>query len=288
MAVEGDAVKNVGSDPLQDARWANIKWTVYRGVAYDITDFVNKHPGGEALAGCRGRAVGGKSLFTPEARMSLLIAHHRLPPGHFGTWTLLDGADRELPPGGSAGGAVARRRLGREIALHAPPAPASPWRRRCNVPCLPARARSATRSWRPASRACQCSRTSLWMQCRGGGAAQPAQQLGAPVPTPPVPPLARRLPARQLAGSQGSVSRLAVVQAGAWQQGRRQTPPQANPATTPTTPPRPLPRVGLTGRSPYPNDSEVYVTLRKRVRKELFQGREARGAHKQGSDFQVG
>eukprot|EP00775_Hariotina_reticulata_P000074 gene74-222_t len=36
-------------DPNIDARWSSIKWTVYRGKAYDITDFIPRHPGGEWL-----------------------------------------------------------------------------------------------------------------------------------------------------------------------------------------------------------------------------------------------
>lgn len=40
-------------------------------------------------------------------------------------------------------------------------------------------------------------------------------------------------------------------------------------------------------KAPYPNDSQVYTTLKARVRKEIFHGGEARGAHKRGGDFQV-
>jgi cytochrome b involved in lipid metabolism len=36
-------------DPHTDSRWAGIKWTVYRGIAYDITAFIPRHPGGEWL-----------------------------------------------------------------------------------------------------------------------------------------------------------------------------------------------------------------------------------------------
>ncbi|CAG9463863.1 unnamed protein product [Pedinophyceae sp. YPF-701] len=38
-------------DPWQDEPWATMKWTVYRGVAYDLTDYLanSKHPGGSWL-----------------------------------------------------------------------------------------------------------------------------------------------------------------------------------------------------------------------------------------------
>lgn len=36
--------------PAKDPKYAGIKWTVYRGVAYDITDFIPRHPGGSWLA----------------------------------------------------------------------------------------------------------------------------------------------------------------------------------------------------------------------------------------------
>ena len=35
--------------PNEDPRWKGLKWTVYRGVAYDITDFIQRHPGGSWL-----------------------------------------------------------------------------------------------------------------------------------------------------------------------------------------------------------------------------------------------
>jgi hypothetical protein len=37
-------------------------------------------------------------------------------------------------------------------------------------------------------------------------------------------------------------------------------------------------------RSPYPNDSDVYNAIRDRVRKEVFKGQEAKGAHRSGSE----
>lgn len=33
-----------GGDPWSDPRWAGVKWTVYRGVAYDLTAFMDRHP----------------------------------------------------------------------------------------------------------------------------------------------------------------------------------------------------------------------------------------------------
>lgn len=39
----------VGGDPWNDERWKGIKWTVYRGKAYDLTPYLNAHPGGRWL-----------------------------------------------------------------------------------------------------------------------------------------------------------------------------------------------------------------------------------------------
>ncbi|KAL4444962.1 hypothetical protein ABPG77_004012 [Micractinium sp. CCAP 211/92] len=36
-------------DPWKDPRWAGKKWTVYRGVAYDLTAFMDRHPAGASL-----------------------------------------------------------------------------------------------------------------------------------------------------------------------------------------------------------------------------------------------
>lgn len=36
-------------DPWTDPKWVDKQWTVYRGVAYDLTDFLDKHPGGNWL-----------------------------------------------------------------------------------------------------------------------------------------------------------------------------------------------------------------------------------------------
>jgi len=38
-----------GGDPWSDAKWAGMKWTVYRGVAYDLTAFIDRHPAGSWL-----------------------------------------------------------------------------------------------------------------------------------------------------------------------------------------------------------------------------------------------
>jgi fatty acid desaturase (delta-4 desaturase) len=44
-AAQEQQLRDVHTDP----RWAGIKWTIYRGVAYDITAFIPRHPGGEWL-----------------------------------------------------------------------------------------------------------------------------------------------------------------------------------------------------------------------------------------------
>mmetsp|Transcript_20975 Transcript_20975/g.35178 ORF Transcript_20975/g.35178 Transcript_20975/m.35178 type:complete len:561 (-) Transcript_20975:446-2128(-) len=36
-------------DPWTDPKWVDTQWTVFRGVAYDLTDFLEKHPGGNWL-----------------------------------------------------------------------------------------------------------------------------------------------------------------------------------------------------------------------------------------------
>lgn len=38
-----------GSDPWEDEKWSKYKWTIYRGVAYDLTPYLEKHPGGRWL-----------------------------------------------------------------------------------------------------------------------------------------------------------------------------------------------------------------------------------------------
>jgi fatty acid desaturase (delta-4 desaturase) len=40
-----------------------------------------------------------------------------------------------------------------------------------------------------------------------------------------------------------------------------------------------------TCRSPYPNDSDLYNTIRQRVRDEIFKGTEIKGAHRSGSEL---
>ena len=43
------------ADPFSPhSPWADKKWMVYRGKAYDITDFISKHPGGGCSTGERG------------------------------------------------------------------------------------------------------------------------------------------------------------------------------------------------------------------------------------------
>lgn len=36
-------------DPWEDPKWTKYKWTVYRGEAYDLTDFIERHPAGNWL-----------------------------------------------------------------------------------------------------------------------------------------------------------------------------------------------------------------------------------------------
>lgn len=38
-----------GQAPWSDPKWARYKWTIYRGVAYDLSGFVDRHPGGQWL-----------------------------------------------------------------------------------------------------------------------------------------------------------------------------------------------------------------------------------------------
>jgi len=40
---------NIREDPWEDPKWCDTKWTVYRGVAYDLTEFLERHPGGNWL-----------------------------------------------------------------------------------------------------------------------------------------------------------------------------------------------------------------------------------------------
>lgn len=36
-------------DPWEDTKWSQYKWTIYRGDAYDLTSFLDRHPGGNWL-----------------------------------------------------------------------------------------------------------------------------------------------------------------------------------------------------------------------------------------------
>jgi len=40
-----------------DEPWSSLKWTVFRGVAYDLTDFIPRHPAGALLASCARAAL---------------------------------------------------------------------------------------------------------------------------------------------------------------------------------------------------------------------------------------
>ena len=43
------AICHAGSDPWEDQKWTQFKWTIYRGVAYDLTSFIDRHPAGNWL-----------------------------------------------------------------------------------------------------------------------------------------------------------------------------------------------------------------------------------------------
>ena len=42
-------ISHAGSDPWEDQKWTQVKWTIYRGVAYDLTSFIDRHPAGNWL-----------------------------------------------------------------------------------------------------------------------------------------------------------------------------------------------------------------------------------------------
>ena len=46
---EAQAAPGAGGDPWSDPKWAGTQWTVYRGVAYDLTAFIARHPAGSWL-----------------------------------------------------------------------------------------------------------------------------------------------------------------------------------------------------------------------------------------------
>lgn len=46
MGASSEGLLSLG---LQDPKWCDTKWTVYRGVAYDLTEFLERHPGGNWL-----------------------------------------------------------------------------------------------------------------------------------------------------------------------------------------------------------------------------------------------
>ena len=47
--VESSSGSGSRGDPYEDEPWSKLKWTVYRGTAYDMTGFMNRHPGGQWL-----------------------------------------------------------------------------------------------------------------------------------------------------------------------------------------------------------------------------------------------
>lgn len=40
---------NEEENPWENEKWTKYKWTVYRGVAYDLTPYLDRHPGGRWL-----------------------------------------------------------------------------------------------------------------------------------------------------------------------------------------------------------------------------------------------
>lgn len=46
---EAEQPLDTSSNPWTDERWRGVKWTVYRGVAYDLTKFIDAHPAGAWL-----------------------------------------------------------------------------------------------------------------------------------------------------------------------------------------------------------------------------------------------
>lgn len=71
-----------GGDPWRDEPWASKKWTVYRGEAFDLTDYLARgtHPGGDFLLRL---AIGRDSTGLFESyhlRPEVAVAHlKRLP-----------------------------------------------------------------------------------------------------------------------------------------------------------------------------------------------------------------
>ncbi|GLC37938.1 hypothetical protein PLESTF_000608400 [Pleodorina starrii] len=69
-----------GGDPWEDEKWSKLKWTVYRGVAYDLTPYMDRHPGGRWLLNL---AVGRDATALFESyhlRPEVAVAHlKRLP-----------------------------------------------------------------------------------------------------------------------------------------------------------------------------------------------------------------
>ncbi|GIL65912.1 hypothetical protein Vafri_19551 [Volvox africanus] len=69
-----------GGDPWEDDKWTKHKWTVYRGVAYDLTPYLDRHPGGRWLLNL---AIGRDATALFESyhlRPEVAVAHlKRLP-----------------------------------------------------------------------------------------------------------------------------------------------------------------------------------------------------------------
>lgn len=170
-----------GGDPWSDPRWVGVKWTVYRGTAYDLTAFMDRHP-------VRWRGLRRLRMPRPCWRMwlperaaapvlaALSPAPHQPPlnPPHpaaqAGSWLLNLALGRDCtalfesyhlrPEVGGAGlawqGKACRCRC-RRLQGCGMPAPHPHLR-----PALP------TFRWRwPACACCPCWPTSPWTRCRG-------------------------------------------------------------------------------------------------------------------------
>jgi len=198
-----------GGDPWSDAKWAGMKWTVYRGVAYDLTAFIDRHP------------AGARCALRCDAAFAALPPHTHPPPV---------GASRQ-------GGVRAARK-----------SPANPG--------------GSAPAGRPPTRP------------------PPLIKLPTTNPTNPTNP-----PARPLSPPGSWLINLAI--------GRDCTAlfesyhlrPDVAVAHLRRLPSLPDFPVAAVPRMPYPNDSELYNTIRERVRAEVFRGSEVKGAHRSGSEW---
>ena len=74
--------------PAADEKWSRYKWTVYRGVAYDLTDFIQRHPAGAPLPPlvlCCDHAPLGQRIRAPSlaGAVACTAAQVALPEGDY-------------------------------------------------------------------------------------------------------------------------------------------------------------------------------------------------------------